>query len=58
MADAEARRAAIKKASQQVRAGGVFRRAATSSKVSPATNKTSASNKTSAAPRPAPPKGH
>jgi hypothetical protein len=34
MADAQARSAAIKKASQQVRAGGVFRRASASSKVS------------------------
>jgi len=34
MADAQARRAAIKKASRQVRAGGVFRRASNSSKVS------------------------
>jgi hypothetical protein len=34
MADAQARKAAIKKASQQVRAGGVFSRASTTSKVS------------------------
>jgi hypothetical protein len=34
MADVEARKAAIKKASQQVRAGGVFRRATAASKVS------------------------
>jgi hypothetical protein len=36
MADAEARRAAIKKASRQVRAGGVFSRASAASKVSAA----------------------
>ncbi len=34
MADVQARKAAIKKASQQVRAGGVFRRATSASKVS------------------------
>lgn len=34
MADAQARKAAIKKASQQVRAGGVFSRASVTSKVS------------------------
>jgi hypothetical protein len=34
MADAQARKAAIKKASQQVRAGGVFSRAGATSKVS------------------------
>jgi hypothetical protein len=34
MADAQARKAAIKKASQQVRAGGVFSRASATSKVS------------------------
>ena len=39
MADAQARKAAIKKASQQVRAGGVFGRASRSSKVS-ATSRT------------------
>ena len=38
MADAQARKAAIRKASQQVRAGGVFGRASASSKVRP-TNK-------------------
>jgi len=36
MADAQARKAAIKKASQQVRAGGVFSRASATSKVSSA----------------------
>lgn len=35
MASKEAREAAIKKASQQVRAGGVFSRASAASKVSP-----------------------
>jgi hypothetical protein len=39
MADPQARQAAIKKASQQVRAGGVFGRASTASKVSVARNK-------------------
>jgi hypothetical protein len=34
MADAQARKAAIKKASQQVRAGGVFSRASATSKIS------------------------
>lgn len=47
MADAETRNAAIKKASQQVRAGGVFSRASSTSKV--------ASTATSAV-SPAPPK--
>jgi hypothetical protein len=46
MADAQARRAAIKKASKQVRAGGVFRRASSSSIVS-------AASKASPAARPA-----
>lgn len=36
MANASARKAAIKKASQQVRAGGVFSRASAASKVSAA----------------------
>lgn len=40
MADAQARKAAIKKASQQVRAGGVFSRASTESKVSAAKTST------------------
>ena len=36
MADAQARKEAIKRASQQVRAGGVFSRASATSKVSAA----------------------
>lgn len=51
MADAQARRAAIKKASKQVRAGGVFRRASSSSMVSGA-------GRASTAARPAAQKRH
>lgn len=46
MADVKARKAAIKKASQQVRAGGVFSRANAASKVSTKRTTTTVSRKT------------
>jgi hypothetical protein len=45
MADATARKAAIKKASQQVRAGGVFSRASATSKVAARSTATASSQK-------------
>ena len=49
MADAQARKAAIKKASQQVRAGGVFSRASATSKVSAARTSGTSQSASSAA---------
>ena len=48
MADAQARKAAIQKASHQVRSGGVFSRASADSKVAPAARKVAPAARTAA----------